>query len=434
MTRSLFAELEDLRQPQREVRVETGVTLRPYQVEAVDAVFREWEAGHRSTLVCLPTGCHAAGHPILRHDGTVVVVEDVRIGDVLIGSDGGRRRVLNLVRGEDEMYRITPKKGPAFVVNGGHILHLECTREKGIKRYPSYKAGGEVDHISVSDYLSKSKSWRHLRKLRATGVNQFQNDGLAAMRACVGDIISPYVLGALLGDGSIKSGALILHSQDQEIATEFVQECRRWGCDAVPVQQKSKTAIEWHMRSGGKHSQLAKFCRTQLRNQKCGDKVVPHWYRTGNVHDRLELLAGLLDTDGSLSDGGVFDFVSLSLLLAEDVQFVARSIGFRANLKPCKKASQYGTVGSYYRVQISGDIERIPCRVPRKQAAPRRQKKNWQRYGFTVEHIGRGNYYGFQVDGDHLYLDGNFMVHHNCGKSVVLTSVIERILDKAELN
>lgn len=59
MTRDLFSalvgELESSRQSHAPVIVD-DVTLRPYQVEAVESVFREWDAGHRSTLVCLPTG------------------------------------------------------------------------------------------------------------------------------------------------------------------------------------------------------------------------------------------------------------------------------------------------------------------------------------------------------------------------------------------
>lgn len=51
---SLFAPLE---KPRKVVVPAATVKLRPYQVDAVDAVYREWESGHRSTLVCLPTGC-----------------------------------------------------------------------------------------------------------------------------------------------------------------------------------------------------------------------------------------------------------------------------------------------------------------------------------------------------------------------------------------
>lgn len=55
MTLSLFAELDELPSVD-EIKAADAVTLRPYQLESVDAVFAEWEAGNRATLICLPTG------------------------------------------------------------------------------------------------------------------------------------------------------------------------------------------------------------------------------------------------------------------------------------------------------------------------------------------------------------------------------------------
>jgi Flp pilus assembly CpaF family ATPase len=47
--------------------------------------------------------------------------------------------------------------------------------------------------------------------------------------------------------------------------------------------------------------------------------------------------------------------------------------------------------------------------------------------GFTIEPIGRGNYYGFQIDGDHLYLDGQFFVHHNSGKTTLSNAILHAV-------
>ena len=71
-----------------------------------------------------------------------------------------------------------------------------------------------------------------------------------------------------------------------------------------------------------------------------------------------------------------------------------------------------------------GDLEQIPCRLKRKKAPPRRQKKSVVRTGFSVEPCGRGPFYGFVLDGDHRYVDGHFVVHHNSGKSWVLAQIV----------
>ena len=69
--------------------------------------------------------------------------------------------------------------------------------------------------------------------------------------------------------------------------------------------------------------------------------------------------------------------------------------------------------GNYWRVSISGETHRIPCRIPRKQAKPRLQKKNHLRTGFRTRDLGHKQYYGFTLDGDGRYLLDDFTVTHN---------------------
>jgi hypothetical protein len=55
--------------------------LRPYQRDAVEAVYCHLRERDDNPVVVLPTGCHVAGHPILMHDGSVKPVEQVAVGD-----------------------------------------------------------------------------------------------------------------------------------------------------------------------------------------------------------------------------------------------------------------------------------------------------------------------------------------------------------------
>jgi len=142
------------------------------------------------------------------------------------------------------------------------------------------------------------------------------------------------------------------------------------------------------------------------------NKHIPQEYLANSRRNRLQLLAGLLDTDGYFHNG-CFDFTNKSKQLACDTVRLARSLGFAATLSKCRKASQHGTWGTYYRASISGDVSEIPCKLKRKQAPPRQQTKNVLHYGISVEPIGKGDYYGFEVDGDRLFLLGDYTVVHN---------------------
>lgn len=97
---------------------------------------QEWFAARRHCshekslmpgLLELATGCHEKGHPILMHDGSIKAVEDVVVGDKLMGPDSTPRTVLESHRGVDKMYRVTPTKGEPFSVNAGHIFSLYVT-------------------------------------------------------------------------------------------------------------------------------------------------------------------------------------------------------------------------------------------------------------------------------------------------------------------
>ena len=85
-----------------------------------------------SLLICGGTGCHAVGEEILMADGTIKKVEDIIVGDFIMGPDKKQREVLELHRGQDEMYEIESEDGNKHIVNGGHILPLYDIETKEI--------------------------------------------------------------------------------------------------------------------------------------------------------------------------------------------------------------------------------------------------------------------------------------------------------------
>ena len=102
-----------------------------------------------------PTGCHAKDTDILMHDGSIKKVQDIVVGDIVMGPDSTSRKVLNLHRGNELMYKITPTKGDSFVVNENHILSLISTNYTCRKSNFKF-TGKEIINISVKDYLKKS--------------------------------------------------------------------------------------------------------------------------------------------------------------------------------------------------------------------------------------------------------------------------------------
>ena len=384
--------------------------LRDYQHEAVNETHRVF-LEKQSALAVMATGlgkCQGRGTPILMYDGSVFSVEDIKPGDVLMGPDSEPRVVTSVCSGVGEMYKVTPKKGDSYTVNDCHVLSLKITglsndRKKYVcdcngKRYTN----GDIVHITVTDYLRSSKTFQHVAKGYRVGVEFKRKQNLR---------IPPYILGTWLADGNALYP--IIYTPDQEVINEVLkyaeemQLCITYGppCGEAKAVRVRSYSRKWHanyMLEGLKKHSL-------IRN-----KHIPLCYKTASRKDRLELLAGLLDGDGSLF-GGCYDYISVSKQLANDVAYLVRSLGFATEVKSCKKTCcNNGVTKTYYRLCISGDVSEIPCRVPRKQAEKRLQKKDVLSVGIKVEHIGIDNYYGFTLDGnDRRYLMGDFTVTHN---------------------
>lgn len=121
---------------EREARWE-GIERDPIQtgLAPLDKVIGGGLSNGELGVVVAATGCHAAGTPILMFDGTIKNVEDVRVGDQLMGPDSQPRNVLQLARGRERMVRIIPTKGESFVVNESHILSLIERPEKPINDF-----------------------------------------------------------------------------------------------------------------------------------------------------------------------------------------------------------------------------------------------------------------------------------------------------------
>jgi replicative DNA helicase len=139
--------------------------------------------------------------PVLMYDGTIKKVEEVVVGDLVMGDNSTPRTVLKLGHGFEEMYKIIQTKGDSYTVNKSHILSLKRTRSDKFRydnpnkeKHLRKDRKGEALNISVEDYLKLSKKQKGLWKGYKVGV-EFNNKYLPLK-------INPYFLGIWLGDGT----------------------------------------------------------------------------------------------------------------------------------------------------------------------------------------------------------------------------------------
>jgi hypothetical protein len=346
-------------------------------------VLQDIDAGMSDISIKSGHGCFGLGTKVMRFNGEICSVEDVVVGDKLMGDDGTSRDVLELYRGEETMYRFMLSDGMAYEFNESHILCLVATQTHGRQ-----KAGSKIT-VTVREWLTWSDRKKRTHAFYRSDVDFSSGEELP---------IDPYTLGVWLGDGSSTSDYIWLGDAKREVL------------EAIKAEHKAdeKNCKKYKL---GIRSELKSLGLMQ------GKKFVPFVYKTSSRSDRLKLIAGMLDTDGSV-DRYSYEWSTKHKSLAEDMEFLLKSVGCHATIK---EKIVKGRV--YYRMSIGRNIANIPT-LRLKTPDHNRQRDNLHFGIKSVECLGVGNYYGFELDGNHKFLGADFSVLHNTGKTSLLSWVI----------
>lgn len=361
-------------------------------------------AQNRSGLIGAPTRygkCFGKGTPVLMFDGSIRAVETITEGELVMGHDSEPRRVTGCVRGFGKMFRVTPNYGGmTWTCNEDHILHVQRVRESADEKW---NRSGERENITVREWMSSTKWFKHVRKMRRAPVKY---------PTAVQDVPA-YIYGAWLGDGH--SSGITFTNGEPEVWREIEAWAVKEGLTESGCSTPAGKAItrSWVLNLGtGGTKPGTNVIRGWLRKHAKSAGIRPE-YLVADEQQRWELLAGLLDTDGESNSTSCCGIVTKHKLLAHDIVRLCNSLGLGAVSRPCTKKSQNGTVGQYWRVGIRGPSDKIPFRVPRKRRE-RENKFNCLTVGFKVEQIEDGEYYGFELEGaDRLFLLGDNTVVHN---------------------
>lgn len=392
-----------------------GFEFRPYQKEAVDAGLKFLTGRSKKPgIIVSPCGCHAKGYGILMYDGTIKKVEDIVVGDRVMGDDGTPRTVLELHNGIDDMYEIRPLKGKPFIVNKGHIMSMYRLKDKR-------KDGPSIEEASIGEYIKFAPYHKTILKLRRPNGFDFEESKKNMP-------LDPYFLGLCLGDGSITS-SLSITTQRQEIVEYLYSFVKQYNmyirvAEKKGTNNKSKSYFLSKGCGRGGNPIINAIKDIGLYNRKSGDKFIPIQYLTSNKENRYKLLAGFLDTDAYYNKSGKgYEYCSKSETMMKQFVLLCRSLGLLCSGYSCKLVDGV----KYYRTGIYGNLENIPVRVGIRKGANRIINKNPYVVGFKVEYVGKGEYYGFTTDGNHLYLDEQCFIHHNSGKSLIISKIAHEI-------
>lgn len=385
---------------------EAGLTGVPTGFTDLDRITSGWQPSDLIIMAARPGmgKCLGKGTKVLMYDGSLKKVEDVLVGDLLMGDDSSPRKVLSLARGREGMYWVRQNKGIDYRVNESHILSLKRSRTEDPHKQ------GDILNINVKEYAEKTTKFKSNYKGYRVAV-EFPEKAIP---------LPPYFLGLWLGDGTSSKNEI--SNQDEEVVTYLEQYADSLGL-ALKQYEGNPNKCPRYGITGGHTGKKGYSIKVELRNIGVLDnKHIPRGYLINSTKNRLELLAGLIDSDGHyLVQSNGLEIAQKNERLARDIKFLCDSLGFRTSFTP-KKASiaSIGYETIVYRLRIYGDIDRIPVNIKRKQPNPWGSKVDWQVTGIQVEYDKIDDYYGFEIDGNHLFLLEDMTVTHNTSLTLAL--------------
>lgn len=326
--------------------------------------------------------CHSKGTKLLMHNGDIKEVQNVQIGDTLMGPDSKRRTILSVTSGIDNMYEIIPTvTGERWGCNSEHILT--------ILPYSRAKTHPGLMDISVKEFLKRSPTFQKQAKLHRIAVD-FEAQ----------EVFDPYIIGLYLADGT-KSSNILCCGENKIEAINYVR--RVWG--NIGYNKFKKGA--WYLNLNG-----FKAIRETLRTVN-NERHIPVEYLHNSRKNRLQLLAGIIDGDGYRHRDS-FEIICKDVKFAEQIKYLCRSLGLSIS-----DNSKKGTIAStgfsaeYRRLFIWGKTEDIPNIVTSKKVPITNKIRDNFNNRFTIEYKGQGVYYGFTLKEEPHYILQDFTVTHN---------------------
>lgn len=353
-------------------------------------------------------GCHAKNTAIIMYDGTKKMVQDIAVGDKIMGVDNKPRIVQSLIRGNDKLFKVNQSRGISYIVNEGHILALEYSAKR---KYKGFKKGDRVnmslhDYMNLPDYIR-----RHFKGYKGSyELEEKEYD------------IPPYIIGLWLGDGSKNSTRISVNPKEKQIIEDLEEYAISINKKLTIRQEQNENCLCVDVCDSNNRNDGNKFRQSLIKYNLMGNKHIPECYFYGSKTQRSDLLAGLINTDGWARNGRgrkTVCFGNTNLDLIMGAKRLADSLGYTTNIIKAREE----TIGSgicegcklkpYYYLSIH-EFDNKHLMSNKKTDTTTISKRNFNTSTLNIEEVESGDFYGFELDGDRLYMIEDGTVTHNC--------------------
>jgi hypothetical protein len=320
----------------------------------------------------------------------------LRVGDIIHGQTGTTKVVKIFPQGVKPVYRLVLSDGRSCEAG---LEHLWKTYSRD-QIYKNKRDGKDLHSIRTTAQMLDM----HLDNIYLPNCNavEYSDKNL---------IIPPYSLGVLIGDGCLTCPGLSISSSEIDII-EAVSS------DLGLAFTKNPLNFTYTFLTKGANTVYKKYINDIGLNVKSHEKFIPNEYLQSSVNQRLSLLQGLFDTDGSVSPSGSFSYSTTSSRLAKDVVELARSLGIITKIKKENRNKYKSGVCFIIRFITNKIIFTSRKHAQRYKRYTDRIKNRSYSHDHvsikSIEYIRDEESQCIVVDSpDHLYLTNDYIVTHN---------------------
>lgn len=338
---------------------------------------------------------------------------DIRIGDKVIGGDGKAHTVTGVYpQGKKEVFKITFGDGTSTRCCKEHLWNVTTrTRRQHHRGYTTMS----LEEMMTRPIALGKKGYQYRVPVCEAVEYDVHND----------IPVDPYLLGALIGDGCLtlkvnpaNGSTSILFSNTERDVIDRVNACLNKH-DSF-LRRNTSTQCQYVV-SGPGAKQLKQTITELGLNCKSANRFIPAMYLTASVEDRRALLAGLMDTDGFVGHSKHnVNYSTKSGRLAEDVQKLCRSLGYRATVHKFDPREEYTVT-----IFTDEDVFLSEKHGYHKKSLMRSHRQDKHSMPIiSVEPCGVEECQCIMVDSDeHTYLCDDFIVTHNTVSLMIAASV-----------
>lgn len=351
-----------------------------------------------------------------------IQIKDIKVGDYVIGSNGKPCKVIGVYpQGERDIYKVVFSDKTSCRCDKEHLWNVNSLKQRWYRSRVNGKRILTPDTsfktMTLNEILNEGLFKNGVRNFRipVTKPVEFEEKSLK---------INPYLMGYFIGDGSFSRKAITCGRQDIDTCVEELKKC---GEEFTISYYENRKIFGLNFKQDLKNRIDYYFPDKTLSE----NKFIPNDFKYNTIENRVAILNGLMDSDGTSQKNGTSCFNTKSKQLAVDVRDIVLSLGGFATIREkktgyySKKYDKYIDCGIQYECTITLTDSTIPIfRFKRKQDRVKyREKYKESKYIDKVEYVGKQNAICIKVDcEDELFLTNDYIVTHNTTLSTAIAS------------